>query len=474
MINTNSLAFGTSGIRGLVTSFTEEECYAFIAAFLESFKDRGFGRILIAGDLRESTGPIVSMLIRSLNRLGMEVLDGGLVPTPALAWACSVHGIPGVMVTGSHIPADRNGLKFYLPEGEVLKSHEESILSNYKKIKFEKTFHKSLDSGLKSVQSIDIASNFVDRYLNSKMGQDLNGIKIGFYAHSSVARDLYPKILRKFGAEVFVFGRSEQFIPVDTEAVERVSFLKQTLIENDLDLIFSTDGDADRPLVISDQGGVVPGELLGLLASKYLGIDTIVFPVSCSSAIVSSGLMKECVITKIGSPYVLGKMLEMIETSDTVKIAGFEANGGFLLGTEVMGLKPLMTRDSLLPLLSLLFSVKAEKAKVSELLLPFSKIVNHSGLIRDFPKEKSDQVLRDFKRDLENEGDSGKWSGYGGVKAINELDGIRVQFKNGWIVHLRPSGNAPEFRMYVEADSGENAVELLDRFKKWVSSESES
>ncbi len=472
MNNPNPLSFGTSGIRGLVTSFTEEECYAFIAAFLESFKDRGFRKILIAGDLRESTGSIMNMIIKSLNRLGVEVLDGGLVPTPALAWACSVHGIPGVMVTGSHIPADRNGLKFYLPEGEVLKSHEDLILSNYKKIKMENGFQKNHDSGMNSVQVIDIASFFSSRYLDSKMGQDLKGIRVGFYAHSSVARDLYPGILRKFGAEVVEFGRSEHFIPVDTEAVESVNYLKNTLMENDLDLIFSTDGDADRPLVISDQGAVVPGELLGLLASIYLGIETIVFPVSCSSALLSSGWMKECVITRIGSPYVLGKMLERIEASETVKIAGFEANGGFLLGTEVMGLKPLMTRDSLLPLLSLLFLMKTQKASVSELLLPFSNYVNYSGLIRNFPREKSDQVLRDFKCELEMNGNTGNWSEYGGVKAINELDGVRAQFENGWIVHLRPSGNAPEFRIYVEADSSENAVKLLDRFKKWVVLES--
>ena len=467
----NSLAFGTSGIRGLVTAFTPEECYSFTAAFIDSIRSRGFQKILIAGDLRESTPSIIEMVVKALHRLGFEVVNGGMVPTPALAWGCATYQLPGVMVTGSHIPADRNGLKFYLPEGEILKSDEEAILKNYARIKEESGFekHPRYDSGM--IKTIDLGALFKDRYLNSKLGTDLSGLKIGFYAHSSVARDLYPEIFRKFGAEVFEFARSAQFIPVDTEAVESVHFLASTLKENKLDLVVSTDGDADRPLVITDQGAVVPGEILGLITSKILGIDSIVYPVSCSSALQASGWMKECMITRIGSPFVLGRMLEKIATDRSAKVAGFEANGGYLLGAEVAGLKPLMTRDSLLPILSLLFMMKKEKSSASALLKPFSAYVNRSGLIKNFPKENSEKVLSIFKAKLADGGHFGCPVELGGVMVVNELDGIRAQFKNGSTVHLRPSGNAPEFRLYIESNSVENADLVLGFFENWVKSQ---
>ncbi len=462
----SQLKFGTSGVRGLVTQFTDEECYRFTAAFVESIKGRRFDQMLVAGDLRESTPNIKKKVIQALNHLGYQVLDGGTVPTPALAWGCAGLRVPGIMITGSHIPADRNGLKFYLPEGEILKSDEESILKYYHQ--GEKNSVPSLSHSLVQAE-IDLAGRFQDRYLEAFPGRPLQGLRVGFYSHSSVARDLYPPLLTQMGADVFEFGRSSHFIPVDTEAVESVQFLSQTLKEHSLHLVISTDGDADRPLVVSDAGRVVPGEILGLIASNYLGIQTIVYPVSCSSLLEASGWIEECLITRIGSPFVLGQMLDRIREFPNRRIAGFEANGGYLLGSQTMGLRPLMTRDSLLPILCFLLSMKKQSPmQASQLLTPFSNRINLSGLIRGIAPDQAALVLRNFKNQLNQGQDFDSPISLGLVGVVNELDGVRVLFQTNHIVHLRPSGNAPEFRIYIESDSLGNAEVLMDYFQDWV------
>ena len=464
----SNLKFGTSGIRGLVTEFTFEECYRFTAAFAETIRSRGFRKILVAGDLRESTPEIKEKVVRALHRLGFEVLDGGVVPTPALAWGCALMNVPGVMITGSHIPADRNGLKYYLPEGEILKADEEAILKFYNEGQ-GRALELSQNSASNSIESVDLAKYFLDRYLKAFPGPALSGLKVGFYSHSSVARDLYPEILKKMGAEVYEFGRSNHFIPVDTEAVESVQFLFETHKEKGLHLVVSTDGDADRPLVVTNEGRVIPGEILGLIASKFLGIETIAYPVSCSSALQASKWIEDCSITRIGSPFVLGRMLEKLRAEPGRKVAGFEANGGYLLGSEARGLKPLMTRDSLLPILCLLLSMKAQGTiHSSDLMKPFSKYVNLSGLIKNFSLENAAKTLKRFKEILSEGAKFDCPVKLGALSSVNELDGVRAQFSEGATVHLRPSGNAPEFRLYVEAGTRESAEAILKYFEGWV------
>ncbi len=462
----SGLKFGTSGVRGLVVDFTEEECHAFVTAFVESVQDRGFRTVLMAGDLRESTPSILSMVARSFQANGYRVIHGGFVPTPALAWGCSELGLPGVMVTGSHIPADRNGLKFYFPEGEILKKDEDVILSHYRKVKGKSL---SVMEGAPVPEPVDLASRFRERYTRWLGAGVLSGLRVGYYSHSSVARDIYPAVFRDLGAEVHEFGRSDVFIPVDTEAVESVDFLHRILREEKLDLVVSTDGDSDRPLVVCEDARVVPGEVLGMIASRHLGMDSVVFPVSCSSALVDSGMIAECHITRIGSPFVLEKMLQCLGADSAKKTAGFEANGGYILGSAVGNLKPLMTRDSLLPLLAYMVTMKERGVeRASDLLSPFSGVFNVSGLVRDFEPARARAALEAFASELEKNVCFESLSGLGNCISKNELDGIRARFSSGATVHLRPSGNAPEFRLYIEAESRTSALRVLAFFEDWL------
>ena len=448
--------------------FTLEEVHAFVSAFVSLVRHRGWSRVLVAGDLRESTPAILDKVVRSFQGLGWEVWTGGGVPTPALAWGCATYGVPGVMVTGSHIPADRNGLKFYFPEGEILKSDEEAILKLYSEIKGAVN---AIPQHAHPVQVRDLAALFSDRYTENFPAQSLAGLRIGFYSHSSAGRDLFPQILRMLGAEVVEFGRSEVFVPVDTEAVESIDDLHQNLLRHSLQVVVSTDGDADRPLVLCEDGRVVPGEILGLITSKFLGVETVVYPVSCSSVLQDSGWIPDCSITRIGSPFVLGRMLERLKEAPSRRVAGFEANGGYLLGSALGGLSPLMTRDSLLPILCFLLSMKSQGwIRSSDMLRPFDGVVNLSGLIKDFPQERSALALLRFREALNGGAEFAGLIGLGALQSLNELDGVRARFDSGITVHLRPSGNAPEFRLYIEAKTRPDAERVLGFFENWIRS----
>ncbi len=125
------LKFGTSGLRGLVTEMTDEVCAAHAAAFLRHLRRSGgrFDAVLVGEDLRPSSPRIAAACRRAIRGEGAAAIACGVVPTPALALEAARRGVPAIMVTGSHIPFDRNGLKFYRPDGEITKTDEAGLIA---------------------------------------------------------------------------------------------------------------------------------------------------------------------------------------------------------------------------------------------------------------------------------------------------------------------------------------------------------
>jgi hypothetical protein len=128
---TSGVKFGTSGARGLVVDMTDRVCAAYTLAFLQSLENesRPGAPLAIGGDLRPSTPRILSAIARAAQSVGREVRYLGLIPSPAVALYGLEERCPTVMVTGSHIPADRNGMKFTTERGEITKADEARILA---------------------------------------------------------------------------------------------------------------------------------------------------------------------------------------------------------------------------------------------------------------------------------------------------------------------------------------------------------
>ena len=225
--------------------------------------------------------------------------------------------------------------------------------------------------------------------------------------------------------------------------------------------LVSTDGDSDRPLLSDENGEWLRGDVLGILAATALGISSVATPVSCNTALEKCNRFKKICRTRIGSPYVIEGMESLAQ--DFNSIAGYEANGGFLLQTDVEKagkiLKALPTRDALLPIISVLVNAKNLKIKVSDLLKELPSRFSASDRLKNFPTERSKQKIAEIKSENLGEVLFGKFSGK--LKSIDETDGFRMTFDSEEIIHLRPSGNAPELRCYVEATSQERAKKLL-------------
>ncbi len=461
----SGVVFGTSGARGLVSEMTSPICVAYCNAFLEvmatSFK---FHTVFIGVDLRPSSLAIAGYCAHAISLAGFNVEFCGALPTPALALHSLKQGQPSIMVTGSHIPFDRNGLKFYRPDGEIAKADEIEMLDAEVKIPEESPI-KSAESYALPIVNPTAISDYQERYTDFFSRNLLAGFKLGLYEHSSVARDVLKRILKALGAEVVSLARTDIFVPIDTEAVSDhdIALAKAWSSQYGFDAIISTDGDGDRPLLSDEHGNWLRGDIVGLLCARFLGIQKLAVPISCNTAIELSGGFNKVVRTKIGSPYVIAAMQSL--QNDDLSVAGFEANGGFLLGSSISNtigveLSALPTRDAILPVLAVLASARQGSIAISDLLSGLPQRYTASDRIQNIPAQLSQKFLTDWANQpqlfcaiLDHV--------FGVPISKDTTDGLRFTFKDGVIIHLRASGNAPELRCYSEASSQGDAHEIV-------------
>lgn len=445
-----SLKFGTSGVRGLVVDLEGQPARRYVTAFLRHLKTSGQmtgGRVLVGYDLRPSSPAIAEDCLAAIVAAGFEPVDCGAVPTPALALQAMTTESAAVMITGSHIPADRNGLKFYKPAGEVSKADEAGIVAALSDVAVPDYDESVLDENEETLEA------YRDRCVDLLPIGALEGLKVGIFEHSTVSRELMGEILAALGAQVVSLGRSDVFVPVDTEAFSDALFapLPGWVREHELDAIISADGDADRPLVMDGSGNFVRGDALGLLAAQFLSAKTVVTPVTSNSAIERTGYFDQVIRTRVGSPFVVAEM-EKAE-----KVVGFEANGGTFVG-KGFELTALPTRDAILPVIAALGLAAAEKISVAELVARLPLQVAVADRLQEVPADRSGPFLERLQRD----------GAYAAevfapheIADVNAIDGLQFHLKSGETVHFRASGNAPELRSYVEAGTAERAKELL-------------
>lgn len=471
----SGVAFGTTGARGLVSAMTDRVCYAYTSAFLQHLETQGefFPRMPVAlsGDLRPSTPRILRGCAAAITDFGAIPMFCGYLPAPAVA----LHGfsgeIPSLMVTGSHIPDDRNGIELNRAKGEILKDDESAMRAQSVLIPTGRFDRAGALLALKPDLPVpaDAGSPYLERYLNFLGAGALAGMRVGVYQHSSVGRDLLVATLSCLGADVLVLGRSEVFVAVDTEAVrpEDVEVAKGWTAEHAVDAICSTNGDGDRPLISDETGEWLRGDVLGILCARFLGARSVVTPISSNTALEKSHCFEQTVQTRIGSPFVIQGM-QQERVKGGAPVCGYEANSGFLLTSPIERegriLTALPTQDAVLPMLAVLSTAKTRGCKVSTLDAELPARYTSSDRIKNFQTALSQETIAalcagDFKQR------TGKFeelfgSVSGAVAGFDETDGLRVTFENGELIHLRASGNAPELRCYTETGSTERSVTI--------------
>lgn len=535
-----SLAFGTSGLRGLVKDITDLEAYINVKAalrYLLRISDiHASSRVVIAGDLRPSTDRIMRACAWAIVDAGCQVENAGKIPTPALIHHAISARRAGVMVSGSHIPFDRNGIKLSKSVGEVLKQDEAGITHEIDRVRVEEYSRTATDSAFDASGMLKRSPDlppiapaaeeaYVRRYLTSFTCGGLSALRVLVYQHSAVGRDILPRILRELGAQVVTAGRSEAFVSIDTENItaEQLNRLEEFAVAAEasgrpLHAIVSTDGDSDRPLVTAvlpaaeaQPGGrrvrFLPGDLLGIVVAEYLRADAAAVPISANDAVDQRMGERGVALqkTKIGSPYVISALDELRRGGRHARIVGWEANGGVLTGSDMtvaagtMGALP--TRDSTLPILANLFAAATQKLSLSVLWDRLPARFGRAGLIDNLPVAVSQAILASLipagdTVEVEFDGagrvadrsradaiptpfaeeQAKDWQrtratlaryftsahGFDDIGRINVLDGVRIYFGNGDVAHIRPSGNAPQLRIYANSNSQARADEIVE------------
>ena len=457
-----SLKFGTSGLRGLVAEMTDPVCEVHVRAFLVYLARMGAAprEVLVGRDRRPSSPRIAAACRRAVRAEGATAVGCGVVPTPALALEAARRGAAAVMVTGSHIPFDRNGLKFYLPGGaEIGKEDEAGILAGL-------AAPGPAGAGAATVGS-RVGARYMARAVDFFGAGCLGGLRVGLYEHSAAGRDHLRRALERLGAEVVPLGRSDSFVPIDTEAIapEVAERIRGWVVRDRLAALVSTDGDGDRPLMADETGRVLRGDALGALAAHLLGADAVAAPLNVSTALERSGWFGKVLRTRIGSPHVIAGMARLKAEGARLAV-GYEANGGFLLGGTAVSpdgrrLGELATRDAMVPLLAVLAAMAREGRTLSELAAGLPARATDSGRLAEVDTAAAARLLAGLADDAGARASLLSGLAEGRVVATDLLDGVRTTAASGEVVHLRLSGNAPELRCYTEAATPERAAELL-------------
>lgn len=443
-----ALKFGTSGLRGPASELDGVEASRYALAFLRAI-GVSEGECLIARDLRETSQSIAGHVAAGIGAAGLTARDCGAIPTPALAFAAISRGLPAIMVTGSHIPADRNGLKFYA-DGEITKDDEAAIVEEMESVGGD-------FSPITAEPDLEARREYLERYAYLLGPGTLDGKRIGVWQHSSVFRDDLGELISRFGAEVTPLGREETFKAVDTEAisVEDAGQIAAWVKEHSLDALVSTDGDADRPLVADETGAIIRGDVLGILTGRCLDARIVATPVTSTSALEESKWFDRVHRTRVGSPYVIAEMKR--SSGSGLGVIGFEANGGVLLGTTFRknrhDIMTLPTRDAALPILAVLGFARELGRTLSQLTALLPPRVSRSGKIENVDEVKTVGLMGLL--------DARFFADIGTVESESGIDGRRFTFAGGDVLHFRPSGNAPELRVYSECATAERADALL-------------
>ena len=438
--------FGTDGVRGvanrdLTVSLALNLAQAAALVLGETARSEGRRPIAIIGrDPRISGEYLAAAVATGLASSGVDVYDAGVVPTPATAFLTADFSADfGVMISASHNPAPDNGIKFFAAGGHKLADDVED--------KIEAAMsEKPLSPIGAAVGRVQRFADAEDRYLVHLLGaipNTLEGLKVVIDCAHGAASAISPQAFADAGAKVIVIGNDPDGLNINAGyGSTHMSALQAAVLENDADLGFAHDGDADRCLAVDHSGAIVDGDqLMAILALSAKAKGTLARDTLVATVMSNLGLriaMKNAGITmletKVGDRYVLEQIRE----------------GGYTLGGEQSGhiifSRYATTGDGILTALMVAAEVKATGKKLSELASQMKiypqVLINVRGV--DLSKVDSDAGLKEVVAEAEAElGSSGR-------------------------VLLRASGTEPLIRVMVEAADEGTAHSWADRIARVV------
>ena len=436
--------FGTFGVRRTANDVLTPEFASRLAASYGSLVQ---GTVAIGGDTRTSTPMLKHAITAGLLSSGCDVVDLGILPTPAIQYAVRNYYDGGIIVTASHNPPKFNGLKFVdefgigTPDDMEIAVEEMYFDSEPKRVSWDK------------IGKVYHNETIIDEYIKETLKRvDVEAIrsrklKVVVDCGSGAGSYTAPYLLKALGCEVTTLNcQADGFFPGrDPEPIEpNLQDLIATVKDLGADIGLAHDGDADRTICIDEKGNFVLGDKTFALVEKQMlkenngGI--IVTTVATSQAIydVAEEFGGEVIATAVGDLLVARKL------KDTDGLFGGEENGGLIFPDFVYGRDAAMTVAKLLEILA------KEDRPFSELVAELP-VYYQEKLKIECPDDEKEEVMSKIAEEIKTNTDF----------KLDTTDGVKILKDDGWVI-IRPSGTEPIFRCFAESDSMDKAVEMAN------------
>ena len=425
-----TLKFGTDGVRGDARELTDE----FVASLGRAAAQVLAGGAFVVGrDTRESGPRIQDALTAGLADAGADVIDLGVLPTPAVAAQSAARNVPAAMISASHNPYQDNGIKFFAAGGRKLSDAVEEKLEAL----IGKP-HAAATTGRASREP-EATSIYERRLLDSLDGRRLDGLHVVLDCANGAASAVAPDAFRDAGARLDVIHAAPDGVNINAGCGStHPQDLQRAVVDAGADVGLAFDGDADRVLAVDGEGGLVDGDhvmaicAIDMHAEERLSDATVVVTVMTNLGFRLSMAERGITVveTQVGDRYVLEALEE----------------GHWSLGGEQSGhviFRDLATTgDGLLTGLQLLDAVHRAGR-------PLAALAAES-------MTRLPQVLVNVRVARRN--------GVEGAPAVvDEVAAVEAELGDHGRVLLRPSGTEPLVRVMVEAPSQEQAEQAAQR-----------
>jgi len=439
--------FRAYDIRGIVgKTLTMERVYDIGRALGTDAKVHGCNTVVVGRDGRTSSPVLAQALAQGIALTGCNVLDIGMVPTPMLYFVVQhTEGRSGVMVTGSHNPADYNGLKMII-NGETLAGE-----------RIQQIRQCIARQGYAGGEAGTIKNN--DGYANEYIGTICEDIHIArpmlvvLDCGNGVAGELGPVLLQRLGCEVVelycdVDGTFPNHHP-DPSKPENLVELIASVKHYKADLGIAFDGDGDRLGVVDSNGNIIwPDRQMMLFAKDVLARNPgseIIYDVKCSRHLADQ-------ITKYGGKPVMwktGHSFMKAKLKETGAALAGEMSGHIFFNDRWLGFD-----DALYSAARLIEILSKDMRSSAEIFAGFPDSINTPEL--NLALEEGESVIFMDRMFAEANFTGGK---------ITAIDGMRIDFSNGWGL-VRASNTTPSLVIRFEADSKEALLGIQDQFRQ--------
>ncbi len=440
--------FGTNGVRGISNDDMDSDFALRLGKAIGTWLEKG-SRVALARDPRTSGDMLAGAVVSGILSTGVDVVDVGMVPTPAMQYYVKKKGMDaGVMITASHNPPQFNGIKVVASDGtELPRSEEERIEGHYFKQDFRKVGWKDVGR-LRWGESAEL---YVEGIISAVDAEAIRKSKftVVLDCANGASTSTSPMLLKRLGCRVISLNAQPDGLFPGHESEpspENLRALVDAVKNIGADIGIAHDGDADRVVFVDEKGNYLYGDRSLAIMAKYMvesgKASVVVTPVSSSTAVedVVKAAGGEVLYTRVGAPIVARKMI------DIGSMFGGEENGGLIFGEHQF------CRDGAMGAAKMLELIARTGKSLSELESEIPRYALYKTKTK-CPNELKEKVLEELAKM------------YAGKGRIDRTDGLKVYIEDGWVL-IRPSGTEPIYRIFAESKDIEKARELAETGKR--------